>query len=310
MSENTEVAATKISLSVRMKKVGLDFLTWLRRSKYLKPVAEFLAKTYHKIFLRKFIKKWLVKTPNGSYFDFNGAKLPDISNNWKNIKTLSMVFEDTFFIPCCYDDNHDKTIVEEVDKFVREGPYGYTDGKFDVTVKSGDVVIDIGAWIGDFSAYAASKGATAYAFEPVQENYQLLSETAELNNKKIYPIQKGLSSSEGEVLMYVDGGSSSILAERSSNNAERETIIITTLDKIVKEFDIKRIDFIKADIEGAERDMLRGAVWTLKHFAPKLAICTYHLPDDPQVLEQIIKEANPDYTVKHTRHKLFAMVVK
>jgi hypothetical protein len=63
------------------------------------------------------------------------------------------------------------------------------------------------------------------------------------------------------------------------------------------------------DIKGAERDMLRGATNVLKTFAPKLAICTYHLPDDPEVLEQIIKEANPKYKVVHIRKKLFAAVI-
>jgi hypothetical protein len=72
---------------------------------------------------------------------------------------------------------------------------------------------------------------------------------------------------------------------------------------------LERVDFIKADIEGAEREMLKGAAHVLKTFAPKLAICTYHLPDDPEVLEQIIKEANPNYKIVHLRHKLFATVV-
>jgi hypothetical protein len=72
--------------------------------------------------------------------------------------------------------------------------------------------------------------------------------------------------------------------------------------------DIKKIDFIKVDIEGAERDMLRGATNVLKTFAPKLAICTYHLPDDPMVLEDIILEANPKYKVVHLKMKLFACV--
>jgi hypothetical protein len=89
----------------------------------------------------------------------------------------------------------------------------------------------------------------------------------------------------------------------------REKITITSLDKFVTENKLERVDFIKADIEGAERDMLKGATNVLKTFAPKLAICTYHLPDDSQVLEQIIKEANPAYTVVHLRHKLFAAVV-
>jgi hypothetical protein len=103
------------------------------------------------------------------------------------------------------------------------------------------------------------------------------------------------------------GGASSIVLDR---NYECEKISVTTLDKFVEENKLERIDFIKADIEGAERDMLKGATNVLKTFAPKLAICTYHLPDDPEVLEKIIREANPDYTVVHLRHKLFAAVIK
>lgn len=83
---------------------------------------------------------------------------------------------------------------------------------------------------------------------------------------------------------------------------------MSTIDQFVSENQIRKVDFIKADIEGAERYMLTGATDTLRRFAPKLAICTYHLKDDPQVLEDIIKEANPAYMVVHTRHKLFASV--
>jgi hypothetical protein len=106
----------------------------------------------------------------------------------------------------------------------------------------------------------------------------------------------------------VNGTGSTIIAQRIRENIT-EKISITTLDKFVEENKLGRVDFIKADIEGAERDMLRGATNVLRTFAPKLAICTYHLADDPEVLESIIKEANPDYTVVHLRHKLFACVL-
>lgn len=70
----------------------------------------------------------------------------------------------------------------------------------------------------------------------------------------------------------------------------------------------KRIDFIKADIEGAERNMLMGATKVLKEFSPKLAICTYHLADDAEVLRKIILKTNPKYVINNTSHKLFAYV--
>jgi hypothetical protein len=80
------------------------------------------------------------------------------------------------------------------------------------------------------------------------------------------------------------------------------------LDKFAQESNLKKIDFIKSDIEGAEREMLAGARGVLKEFAPKLALYTYHLPDDPEVMESLILEANPAYKVKHISKKLFAAV--
>jgi FkbM family methyltransferase len=262
---------------------------------------------YYKIRCRNLIKNYLKSDGKNSFFDIAGARLPDISTSKEKMKTLALVFEDSFLVPACYDDNYDRALVEKLDRCMAEGPYGYRDGSFDVTVKRDDVVVDAGAWIGDFSAYAASKGATVYAFEPTEETFVLLCRAAELNNNRIIPVRKGLGETEGEVALAVDdwSGGNSIVMERKAGT---ETISLTTIDRFVEENGITRLDFIKADIEGAERDMLRGATKTLKTLAPKLAICTYHLPDDPTTLEQIIRDANPAYKIVHLRHKLFASV--
>jgi FkbM family methyltransferase len=257
------------------------------------------------------IDKYFKKDNQGkSYFNFGSALLPEVDG--EKLLLLRFIFDDIYHIPLFHSDNYDKSIIDILDLYMYEGPYGYTDGSFDVSVKKGDVVIDAGAWIGDFSAYSANKGAEVYAFEPTSTTFALLEQTAELNKpNKIYPVKKGLSDKAGNISISfceINSAANSIVTLRN-NTGESEQISLTTLDAFVAENNIKKVDFIKADIEGAERDMLRGATNVLKTFAPKLAICTYHLPDDPRVLEDIILEANPKYKVVHLRKKLFACVV-
>lgn len=262
-----------------------------------------------------FIKMWLER-PSGAapYLNFNGVLLPDITNDSKLMSEFSFLFADTFLFHVFFADNYRKDLVEMLEKDMPEGPYGYTDGGFDVSVKAGDAVIDAGAYIGDFSAYAAAKDAVCYAFEPTETTFQTLKKTAELNGGKIIPVQKGLGSIEGEVELFIDtgnAGGNTINANRSGEGKRKKnvsTVKITALDTFVREQGLTKVDFIKADIEGAERDMLAGARNTLKTFAPKLALCTYHLPDDPQVLERLILDANPKYKVRHGPKKLYASV--
>lgn len=159
----------------------------------------FFEKQYEKIVVHNFTKKWLVQNSKESYFDIKGIKLPNISNSYEKLRFLAVsVMEDVFLFPCFLDDNYDKTVVELFDRHMSEGPYGYTDGAFDVTVKKKDIVIDAGAWIGDFSAYAVSKNATVYAFEPVNSTFQLLCKTKSLNNVNgggILPYSKRIKQS-------------------------------------------------------------------------------------------------------------------
>jgi FkbM family methyltransferase len=293
---------------------------WVAITYFFKGVARktkiaptFFLHVYQKALARSCKKKWLKEANGIRYFDFNGTKFPDISANVTDFNLFNeFIFNDVFLIPCYYNDNHDKSVVKVLDRYMLEGPYGYKDGDFDVRVKQGDVVIDVGAWAGDFSAYAVSKGARCYAFEPVNKTFAMLCETSELNAGNIHPIQKGLGSKECEVNITIsetNSGENSMVI-KNDHFLKEEKIAVTTLDQFVAENNLSKIDFIKVDIEGAERDMLKGATQVLKTFAPKLAICTYHLPDDPQVLEEIILEANPDYKVIHLRHKLFAAVIK
>ncbi|MDR0868440.1 MAG: FkbM family methyltransferase [Planctomycetota bacterium] len=274
----------------------------------------FFEKMNRRLAEKNFVKKYLRQNDEGkTYFDLNGAKLPDVRGDEQMFGNLcSAIFLDTFSVSALYEDNYDAAQMDRIEPYLPEGAYGYRAGDFDVTVKSGEAVIDAGAWIGDFAAYAAAKGATVYAFEPTPKTFAWLQQTAALNDG-IVPVAKGLGEAEKKALLYFYGnnetGSGNTVDEKRlpfDKETRVENIAITTLDQFAADNRLEKIDFIKADIEGAEREMLRGATAVLRKFAPKLAICTYHLPDDPQVLAQIIRAANPRYRIVQRRKKLFA----
>lgn len=226
------------------------------------------------------------------------------------------VYYDTFGSYMLYNDKYNEKLVDACDKLFPEGLYGLQNDKVNVTVEKGDIVIDAGTWIGDFAAYSAMKGATAYAFEPTQTTYNILLQTIELNKDlpgKIIPVNKGLSDKNAQLEILIEGdhsGGNTFLEKPGLTYTDSQAIEVVRLDDFVKQNNLSRVDFIKADIEGSERDMLAGAQETLKNFAPKLALCTYHLKDDPEVLEALIKQANPAYNVVQKSKKLYASVPK
>ena len=67
-----------------------------------------------------------------------------------------------------------------------------------------------------------------------------------------------------------------------------------------------RFDFegIKLPHVMAENDRVTFAM----EFAPKIAICTYHMPDDPSVLRELILQANPAYRIEEKWKKMYAHV--
>ena len=221
------------------------------------------------------------------------------------------VFEDTFYSYLYLDDDYSEKTVDECDKFLYEGLYGLVNDSVDVRVKPGDVVIDAGSWAGDFAAYSSAKGAgKVYAFEPTEANFKYLVKTAELN-PGIIPVKLGLSNETTSRTIFLDErntGASSMLEDMCVARHEETEIHTTTVDQFVSENHIERVDFIKSDIEGFERYMLEGAQETLRRFAPKLALCTYHLPDDPQVMAGLILKANPRYSIIQKSKKLYASV--
>ena len=65
----------------------------------------------------------------------------------------------------------------------------------------------------------------------------------------------------------------------------------------------RRVTFIKMDIEGAERNALKGAEQAIRKYHPKLAICASHRRDDCIVLPEIIRSFWDGYRFYFRLHK-------
>lgn len=237
-------------------------------------------------------------------FDFDGVKITpgkDSKDKW----VIGILFND-IILPY---------LLAFEDSFIAEAinAEGVYEPNSRVRLAEGDIVVDCGANMGFFSAVASAKGCTSYAFEPMRytlDNY--LKPNAALNPGMI-PVPYALSDAPGTLEFILDdnniGASRELGADSKQERSGRgEKVEAIALDDFVNENNIPRVDFIKADIEGAERKMLAGARNVLKDFAPKLAICTYHLPDDPEVIRELILGAQPKYTLFNTTGKIFAHV--
>ena len=166
-----------------------------------------------------------------------------------------------------------------------------------VTVRTGDVVIDGGAHVGTFSRLAFQKGAsTVVAFEPDPRNVEYLKRNfeKEIGQGRFVIIEKALWDRSGPLKLSPEPSSAatSVSAEIGPHKA---TIPGTTIDEAVRELGLKRVDFIKLDIEGGERRAILGSSQTLARFSPRMVVCTYHAPDDAAKVTELVLRAQPAY---------------
>lgn len=126
---------------------------------------------------------------------------------------------------------------------------------------AGGTVIDIGANIGELSLYCNRLGCQVFAVEPDPVNFLAVQENA--RGTGIRPFQLAFWHEEAELTFY------SAVARADSSLIEPEAyerafpVQATTLDRFAAEQGIGAVVFIKADAEGAEPEVLRGATQTL-----------------------------------------------
>ncbi|MEM4479554.1 MAG: FkbM family methyltransferase [Candidatus Methanomethylicaceae archaeon] len=202
-------------------------------------------------------------------------------------KREAFTFYDGFYYVIPLDDTG---ILEEVKKVY-------------IKPKENYIVIDIGAHYGFYTVYVSRIVGTnglILSFEPHPNNYKRLLMNLRLNdvsNVKTFNI--ALGEFNGKTRLYIH--SLSVGHSIHFKSKDYVTVELVKLDTIVERLNLKKVDLIKIDVEGAELDVLKGASNVIERFKPSLTIAAYHFPEEIVKLEEWLKKKNPNYVIIKTK---------
>jgi len=172
-------------------------------------------------------------------------------------------------------------------------------------ISKGDTAIEIGAWLGVFTRFALSRGATlVVAIEPVPQNLACFKQNvaAELASGKVHLVEAAAWDKAVEVNMsnvgpYNPEGSFKGFSVTADGPLQASAVRI---DDVIAELQLGRVDFINLDVEGGEPHALAGASETIRRFKPSIVSCIHHVEGDRDRIPEIILGLEPHYQVLKT----------
>ena len=160
---------------------------------------------------------------------------------------------------------------------------------------------DLGAYTGDTVRELASRAPnleTVYAMEPDPRKFRKLSEYAASESRfRVVPIEAAAWDRETDLVFDESGNrNASAIENRSAVLADRpaksRVVRALPLDRVVGS---ERVDFIKYDVEGSEREALRGSSKTILRDSPTLLVSVYHRVGDLFDLPLFVARQFPVY---------------
>lgn len=200
-------------------------------------------------------------------------------------------------------DEKSKAVFESIIKFQITGELSYafncesekSDAFSLLKLTDSENYLDLGAYRGD-TIYEFLSYVNGYAHitaaEPDKKAFRKLAESCGgLENISLL----NLAVWNGCGTLPFGGGK----GRGSSTFCGSESIPCADTDTLNQKYGI--FTYIKADIEGAEKEFLEGAQKTLREYRPKLNIAAYHRSEDIFYLINRIHEINKDYKI-YLRH--------
>lgn len=160
----------------------------------------------------------------------------------------------------------------------------------------GKNIIDAGAFIGDsaliLSKYTQEK---VYSFEAMPDNYELFKKTIEYNKLDNVVVENmALGDYTGKLTFYQSDVMDECSYIQVDSNEKELVVDCTTIDEYVEKNSLK-VGLIKTDVEGAEKNLLKGAMKTIIEQRPTLLISIYHSAEDFFDIKPMLESLNLNY---------------
>lgn len=177
--------------------------------------------------------------------------------------------------------------------------------------------LDIGAYNGDTLEQLCAKAriGSAILLEPDPCNFRQLSNNiGRLTNKyqdlRPLALPIGAGSEYGCINLEAGGEASSLHSQAYAESANLHAVTVTPLDDIMPG---GFVDFVKIDVEGHDREALRGMKGILQRSRPVVAVSLYHRPRDfvdlTLFLHQILQGMGYKYCVRQHLYNSFETVL-
>ena len=157
-------------------------------------------------------------------------------------------------------------------------------------VENGEIILDIGTAEGLMPLTVIDKCEHVYMVEPSVAFCKTLNKTFSNYTDKTTIFNYAVGNEDG-IISFDENSLDGMVSKGTTANLNK--IAIHKIDTIFK--DNQKITYLKADIEGFEQEMLKGAAETIKRNKPKIAITTYHTQNDPKEIIDLITSFVPEY---------------
>ena len=152
------------------------------------------------------------------------------------------------------------------------------------------VIVDIGANVGYFNImlFSKTKDATVYAYEPIPANYELFKKIIALNpllQNKIHLFNKAVTGTPQQfVELYMESATensviASVYADFDKQNQYSIKVPAISLQQIVDENKLGKIDLVKIDCEGSEYPIFYESPAYIFDRVQQIAIETHDLDE-------------------------------